>query len=140
MVRSFTSTVETRGNGQVIDLTPKVLEQIRRSGIREGTASLFVPGSTAGLTTIEYEPGVVRDLQDCFDRLVPRDLDYAHEQAWHDGNGHSHVRAALLGPSLVLPVSDGGPVLGTWQQVVLVDFDNGPRRRSWSITIMGEGA
>jgi secondary thiamine-phosphate synthase enzyme len=138
MVHSFTGTIETRGEGQVVDLTSHVLDFVARSGIRDGTASLFVPGSTAGLTTIEYEPGVVADLQSCFDRLVPRELDYAHERAWHDGNGHSHVRAALLGPSLVLPVSQGRPVLGTWQQVVLVDFDNKPRRRSWSITVMGE--
>jgi secondary thiamine-phosphate synthase enzyme len=138
MVHSHTDDVETRGEGHVIDLTSQVLEHVTRSGIREGTASLFVPGSTAGLTTVEYEPGVVSDLQDCFDRLVPRELNYAHEQAWHDGNGHSHVRAALLGPSLVLPIRDGRPLLGTWQQVVLVDFDNRPRRRSWSITVMGE--
>jgi secondary thiamine-phosphate synthase enzyme len=138
MVHTYIDNIETRGEGHVVDLTSHVLEHVARSGIRDGTASLFVPGSTAGLTTIEYEPGVVSDLRDCFDRLVPRELDYAHEQAWHDGNGHSHVRAALLGPSLVLPIRDGRPVLGTWQQVVLVDFDNRPRRRSWSITVMGE--
>jgi secondary thiamine-phosphate synthase enzyme len=138
MVRSFTRRLSTRGEGHVLDLTPTVLECIAESGIREGTASLFVPGSTAGLTTIEYEPGVVRDLSDCFDRLVPRDLEYAHEQAWHDGNGHSHVRAALLGPSLVLPIEDGRPLLGTWQQVVLVDFDNRPRERTWTLTAVGD--
>jgi len=138
MVLSHTLSVETSGDGQVIDLTSRVVELVRRSGVREGTVSLFVPGSTAGLTTLEYEPGVVGDLQDCFDRLVPRDLPYAHEQAWHDGNGHSHVRAALLGPSLVVPIRDGRPLLGTWQQVVLVDFDNRPRRRDWTATVMGE--
>lgn len=138
MVRTFTMSIETGGEGEVIDLTPAVLDCVRQSGIGDGTASLFVPGSTAGLTTIEYEPGVVSDLRDCFDRLVPRDLDYAHERAWHDGNGHSHVRAALLGPSLVLPIQSGQPVLGTWQQVVLVDFDNRPRNRRWSLTIIGE--
>jgi len=138
MVKNFTSQTQTRGEGHVVDLTPQVLEYVEQSGVRDGLASLFVPGSTAGLTTIEYEPGVVSDLQDCFDRLVPRGIDYAHERAWHDGNGHSHVRAALLGPSLVLPVSGGQPVLGTWQQVVLVDFDNKPRRRTWSLTMMGE--
>ena len=111
---------------------------IDESGISHGTASLFVPGSTAGLTTIEYEPGVVRDLADCFDRLAPREMTYAHERAWGDGNGHSHVRAALLGPSLVLPIQASRAVLGTWQQVVLVDFDNRPRRRTWTVTVMGE--
>jgi len=137
-VRSFDRAIETRGDAQIVDLTGEILACVEQAGIREGTASLFVPGSTAGLTTIEYEPGVVRDVQDCFDRLAPRELDYAHEQAWHDGNGHSHVRAALLGPSLVLPIRDGRPLLGTWQQVVLVDFDNKPRRRRYSITIIGE--
>ena len=138
MVETFTSTVRTRGEGDVIDLTPHLLELVERSGIRAGTVSLFVPGSTAGLTTIEYEPGVVQDLQQCFDRLVPREMAYAHEQAWHDGNGHSHVRAALLGASLVVPIAKGRPVLGTWQQVVLVDFDNKPRRRKWTATVIGE--
>jgi secondary thiamine-phosphate synthase enzyme len=100
--------------------------------------TIFTPGSTAGITTIEFEPGVVSDLQSLFDRIVPRDIPYAHEQAWHDGNGHSHVRAGLLGPSLVVPFEDGAPVLGTWQQVVLVDFDARPRERSWTATVMGE--
>lgn len=138
MVRSHTATVESSGEGQILDLTSQVAELVSRSGIQEGTVSLFVPGSTAGLTTLEYEPGVVSDLQDCFERLAPRDFPYAHEQAWHDGNGHSHVRAALLGPSLVLPVRAGRPLLGSWQQVVLVDFDNKPRRREWTATVMGE--
>jgi secondary thiamine-phosphate synthase enzyme len=137
-VRTFTHRLETRGEAQIVDLTRDVLASVAEAGITDGTASLFVPGSTAGLTTIEYEPGVVHDLQDCFERLAPRDLVYAHEEAWHDGNGHSHVRAALLGPSLVLPIMDGRPVLGTWQQVVLVDFDNKPRRRNWTLTVIGE--
>ena len=138
MVRTYTRRVESRGEGHVIDLTPDLLECVRDSGLRAGTASLFVPGSTAGLTTIEYEPGVVADLGDCFYRLAPREIDYAHELAWHDGNGHSHVRAALLGPSLVVPFEEARPILGTWQQVVLVDFDNRPRRRTWSLTLIGE--
>jgi secondary thiamine-phosphate synthase enzyme len=138
MIHSYTNQIESRGGGDVLDLTADLIDCVERSGISEGTASLFVPGSTAGLTTIEYEPGVVRDLQDCFERLAPRDIDYAHELAWHDGNGHSHVRAALLGPSLVLPIKGGRPLLGTWQQVVLVDFDNRPRKRRWSVTLIGE--
>ncbi|MEE8410566.1 MAG: secondary thiamine-phosphate synthase enzyme YjbQ [Myxococcota bacterium] len=137
-VRTFSKRTATRGDAQIVDLTEEVLACVEESGVREGTATVFVPGSTAGLTTIEYEPGVVEDLQGCFDRLVPTDLVYAHERAWHDGNGHSHVRAALLGPSLVLPIADGRPVLGTWQQVVLVDFDNKPRERTWSVTVMGD--
>ncbi len=138
IVRTFTLQVRTRGEGQVVDLTPELMRCVEQAGAREGTASVFVPGSTAGLTTVEYEPGVVRDLQDCFERLAPRDLVYAHEQAWHDGNGHSHVRAALLGPSLVVPVRDGRPVTGTWQQLVLVDFDNRARDRTWTVTVIGE--
>jgi secondary thiamine-phosphate synthase enzyme len=138
VVGSFTRRLSTRGEGHVVDLTADVIECVEASGVREGTASLFVPGSTAGLTTIEFEPGVVRDVGECFERLAPRDIEYAHEQAWHDGNGHSHVRAALLGPSLVLPVREGRPLLGTWQQVVLIDFDNGPRQRTWSVTVMGD--
>ena len=138
MVHSYTNQVSSRGGGEVLDLTSDLIDCVERSGISEGIASLFVPGSTAGLTTIEYEPGVVRDLQDCFERLAPQGIEYAHELAWHDGNGHSHVRAALLGPSIVLPVSGGKPVLGTWQQVVLVDFDNKARRRTWTLTLIGE--
>jgi secondary thiamine-phosphate synthase enzyme len=137
-VRTFTRKISTRGDAQILDVTPDILECVAEAGVSDGTVTAFVPGSTAGLTTIEYEPGVVEDLRDCFDRLVPVDLDYAHERAWHDGNGHSHVRAALLGPSLTVPIAGGAPVLGTWQQVVLVDFDNRPRQRTWSVTVIGE--
>jgi secondary thiamine-phosphate synthase enzyme len=138
LVRSYHRQVSSRGDAQIHDLTPELSSCIREAGLREGTATLFVPGSTAGFTTIEFEPGVVHDLQDLFERIAPRDLEYAHEQAWHDGNGHSHVRAGLLGPSLVVPVLEGAPVLGTWQQVVLVDFDVRPRERTWTVTLMGE--
>jgi secondary thiamine-phosphate synthase enzyme len=137
-IRTFTRRTHTRGEGEIKDLTGEVASCVAESGVREGTVTVFVPGSTAGVTTIEYEPGVVQDLADCFDRLAPRDLDYAHERAWHDGNGHSHVRAAVLGPSLVVPIIDGRPHLGTWQQLVLVDFDNRSRDRSWSVTVMGD--
>ena len=136
-VRTFKRRIRTRGEGDTLDLTEEITSCVAESGIREGTATIFVPGSTGGVTTLEFEPGVVRDLRDCFERLAPRDLAYAHEEAWHDGNGHSHVRAGLLGPSMVLPVEDGRPVLGTWQQVVLVDFDNRPRERDWVLTVMG---
>jgi secondary thiamine-phosphate synthase enzyme len=138
VVRCYDESVSTRGEGQIIDVTADVRKRVGESGIREGTVSLFVPGATAGLTTLEYEPGCVQDLTDCFDRLAPREAGYAHELAWHDGNGHSHVRAAVLGPSLVLPVRDGVPALGTWQQIVLIDFDNKPRARRWTLTVMGE--
>ena len=136
--QSFVRHLKTRGDNDIRDITDEVLNCVAEAGVRTGTATVFVPGSTAGLTTIEYEPGVVSDLAQCFDRLVPRDGRFAHEEAWHDGNGHSHVRAALLGPSLVLPIGEGKALLGTWQQVVLVDFDNRPRERSYSVTVIGE--
>ncbi len=136
-VVTYEEQVATRGDGDTKDITPAVARRVEESGVREGTATVFVSGSTAGVTTIEFEPGVVRDLRACFDRLAPRDIPYAHEQAWHDGNGHSHVRAGLLGPSLVVPIRNGRLALGTWQQIVLVDFDNRPRRRGWTLTVMG---
>ena len=113
----------------VIDLSQEVESAVRASGIRDGLVLLFVPGSTAALTTIEFESGVVEDLKQALERLVPRSISYQHDLAWGDGNGYSHVRSALVGPSLTLPVEEGRLVLGTWQQVVLLDFDNQPRRR-----------
>jgi secondary thiamine-phosphate synthase enzyme len=136
-VITYEERISTRGEGDTRDLTDEIGRLIVQSGVSEGTATVFVPGSTAGVTTIEHEPGVVRDLKDCFERLAPVDIPYAHEEAWHDGNGHSHVRAALLGPSVVVPIREGRLALGTWQQVVLVDFDNRPRKRTWTVTVMG---
>lgn len=130
--------VETHGEGHTLDLTARVQEAVARSALRAGTATVFVPGSTAGVTTLEFEPGAVADVADLFERLAPRGREYRHEQAWHDGNGHSHVRAALLGPSLTLPFADGRLLLGTWQQVVLIDFDNRPRRRQVHVQVLGE--
>lgn len=138
-VKTLVFRTPSRGDAHVHDLTAELVSCIRESGLQEGTATLFVPGSTAAFTTIEYEPGVVSDLQDLFDRIAPREIDYAHERAWHDGNGHSHVRAGLLGPSLVVPFQGSAPVLGTWQQVVLIDFDVRPRERTWTVTLMGNG-
>ena len=137
-VHSTSHTVETRGLGHTLDLTARVEEAIKGSGLTAGTVTLFVPGSTAGLTTLEFEPGVVEDVADLFERLAPRDAAYAHEKTWHDGNGFSHVRAALLGPSLTIPFADRRPALGTWQQVVLIDFDNRSRQRQLVIQVMGE--
>lgn len=137
-VHSTSHTVETRGLGHTLDLTARVEEAIKGSGLSDGTVTLFVPGSTAGLTTLEFEPGVVEDVSDLFERLAPRDAAYAHEKAWHDGNGFSHVRAALLGPSLTIPFANKRPTLGTWQQVVLIDFDNRSRQRQLVIQVMGE--
>jgi secondary thiamine-phosphate synthase enzyme len=129
---------ETRGDDDIQDLTRDVQALVDRHSLREGQVLIFVPGSTAGLTTIEFEPGLLRDLPAAFERLAPRGLRYHHEDTWHDGNGHSHVRASLLGPSLTVPVAAGTLVLGTWQQIVLIDFDNRPRRRELVVQLSGE--
>jgi secondary thiamine-phosphate synthase enzyme len=121
--------VETTSGTDVLDLTPEALELVEEAGVEEGMLLVFVPGSTAGVTTIEYESGAVADLKEAIERLAPRGIDYQHDRRWGDGNGYSHVRAALLGPSLTVPLVDGEPSLGTWQQIVLCDFDNRPRRR-----------
>jgi secondary thiamine-phosphate synthase enzyme len=138
MIHREELSLRTKGETQVLDLTESVRALVRKSGVREGTVHLFVPGSTAGLTTIEMEPGCVKDLKAALERVAPRDAHYDHNARWGDGNGFSHVRAALLGPSLTVPVGDGAPLLGTWQQVVLVDFDNRGRDRKVVATVMGE--
>jgi secondary thiamine-phosphate synthase enzyme len=130
--------VSTRGNGDVVDITRQVAEQIRTSGLKGGIVTLFVPSSTSALTTIEYESGAVHDLQNLFDQIAPPDADYRHNLRWGDGNGHAHIRHALLGPSLTIPFVEGCLTLGTWQQVVLVDFDNRPRSRSVVVQMLGE--
>ena len=134
-VLSFPTTAKT----DLIDITREVSRTIRESGIVEGQVLVFVPGSTAALTTIEYESGVVEDLREAVERLAPEGMSYRHDARWGDGNGYSHVRAALLGPSLTIPVIDGRPVLGAWQQVILCDFDNRPRKRQVVVQVSGEG-
>lgn len=120
------------------DITGQLARIVAGSKVVRGSAQLTAVGSTASLTTIEYEPGAVQDLKDAIRRLAPPDRSYAHEMTWHDGNGHSHVQAALLGPSLVVPIRDGRLRLGTWQQVVLINHDIHPRRRSVEVTVIGE--
>ena len=120
---------ETTAETDILDLTPEVGRFVAQSGVQEGWALLFVPGSTAALTTLEFESGAVRDLERAVERLAPRDAEYEHNLRWHDGNGYSHVRAALLGPSLSVPIIGGELATGTWQQIVLCDFDNKPRNR-----------
>jgi len=139
MIRTERIVLETGGRCDVLDLTPEVRRAVVESGIGEGQVTVFVVGSTAAVTTIEFEPGLRRDLPELLDRLVPPGR-YHHDATWGDGNGHSHLRAALLGPSLSVPVLDGEPALGTWQQVVLVDLDVRPRRREVVIQVTGEGA
>ncbi len=133
-----TVAVPTRGNAHMVDLTPLVQAVIERHRYREGHAVLFVVGSTAALTTIEFEPGLQQDLPAALERIAPRGIPYAHEQTWHDDNGHAHVRASLVGPSLVVPFDDGRLLLGTWQQVVLIDFDTRPRQREVVVQLAGE--
>lgn len=130
--------VETKGFTDILDITPQVEQVVSASGVQSGIVLAFTPGSTAGLTTIEYEPGAVSDLKDAVARIAPEGIAYAHDARWGDGNGFSHVRAALLGPSLSLPVRGGALVTGTWQQVVLVDFDNRPRSRRVEVQVLGD--
>lgn len=136
-VRTFSLEVPTTDGTDIVDLTGSVSEAVRETGIREGLLTLFIAGSTASLTTIEYEPGVVNDLRRAIERLFPRDQVYEHDRRWGDGNGYAHVRAAFLKPSLTIPVKGGCPQLGTWQQIVLCDFDNRPRRRQILGQVMG---
>lgn len=138
LIRDFTLEFETQGFCHVTDVTRQVQECVDKSGVRAGQVTLFTMGSTAGVTTLEFEPGCVRDLRDLFDRLAPPTRDYHHEQTWHDGNGFSHMRAALLKPSLTVPLERGQLRLGTWQQLVLVDFDNKPRKRSLAVQVLGQ--
>ncbi len=137
-VKSYEILLSTTAGTDILDLTPMVSGHVKESEISNGAVLLFVPGSTAALTTIEYESGVVNDLKKAIDRLAPRDLYYEHNERWGDGNGYSHVRAALLGPSLNIPLIGGRLILGTWQQIVLLDFDNRPRKRRVVMQIMGE--
>lgn len=135
--RTYEITLSTKGLGDTHDITDQVAGSIEESGLKTGVATVFVPGSTAGVTTIEFEPGAVADLKAAFERMAPQGIRYAHNDRWGDGNGFSHVRAALLGPSVTVPFVDGKLVLGTWQQIVLVDFDNRPRKRRVVIQVMG---
>lgn len=130
--------VKSRGETDIIDISGRVGEVVSRSGIRTGTAHVFVVGSTAAITTIEYEPGLKEDLPAALERIAPKNAEYRHHLRWGDYNGHSHVRASILGPSLTVPVKDGEPVLGTWQQVILVELDVRPRTRRIVVTVTGE--
>ncbi|MCX8160393.1 MAG: secondary thiamine-phosphate synthase enzyme YjbQ [Candidatus Saccharicenans sp.] len=131
-------TVTTRGHNDIKDLTPEVQRRLQSSGLKEGQALVFVQGSTAGVTTIEYEPGLVEDLSELLEKLVPSDRVYRHDETWGDANGFSHLRASLLGPSLLVPFAGGRLQLGTWQQIILVDFDNRPRTRNILLQFVGE--
>lgn len=124
--------------GEVIDLTEKVSTAVRGSGLQAGIVVVFAPGATAAVTTIEHEPGLVNDIKAALERIAPERMEYAHDKRWGDGNGHSHIRASLLGPSLTVPFSGGSLMLGTWQQIVFLELDNRPRMRSIILQILGE--
>ena len=130
--------ISTKGRGDIIDISGNIEKEVRKSSFESGVVCAFVPGSTAALTTVEFEPGLIKDIKSLFERIAPENLLYGHEQTWHDGNGHSHVRASLLGPSLTVPFKEGALLLGTWQQIILVDFDNRTRHRKIVLQIIGE--
>jgi secondary thiamine-phosphate synthase enzyme len=131
-------SLATKGFTDIHDLTSQINNVLKRVGLQSGVVTVFVSGSTAGVTTIEYEPGLLKDLPAAFEKFAPMNVRYQHDDTWGDGNGYAHVRAALLGPSLVVPFANGDLLLGTWQQIVLVDFDNRPRRREVVLQFMGE--
>jgi secondary thiamine-phosphate synthase enzyme len=138
MVHSSTLRISTNGDNDVHNLTDQVERILRNSKISSGVITVFVPGSTAGVTTIEFESGAVSDLKKAVNRLIPSTIHYDHDARWGDGNGYAHVRAAFLGPSLSIPITGSAMQLGTWQQIILVDFDNRPRERTVIVHVMGE--
>ena len=138
MVVTKRISLSTKGECDIVDITPQVEREVAEAGINSGVVTLFVAGSTAGVTTIEFESGLLADFQSMWQRTVPKNIPYNHDRRWGDGNGYSHVRASLLGASLVVPFNDKRLTLGTWQQIVLVDFDKRPRSRQVVLQIMGE--
>lgn len=138
MIFTAEISLQSRGDTDIIDITAKVAQQVAESNISRGTVNLFVAGSTAGITTIEFESGLVADIRNMWERLIPRNVSYDHDRRWGDDNGYSHVRAALLGASLVVPFDNGQMLLGTWQQIVVIDFDARPRLRKIIVQLAGE--
>jgi secondary thiamine-phosphate synthase enzyme len=130
--------LNTKGDTDIINITSQVSDALKGTGLKNGTLTVFINGSTAGITTVEYEPGLVDDLKAFFEKIAPKNGSYEHNNRWHDGNGYAHVRASLLGPDISVPFMDGAPRLGTWQQIIFIDFDNRPRSRELTVQIMGE--
>ena len=137
-VKTKQLSIHTRGEGDILDVTSKVADAVVETRLRNGIVTVFVPGSTGALTTIEYEPGVLKDLPNMLERIAPKNLVYEHEKRWHDGNGHSHVRASLIGPSLTVPFTNGRLTLGTWQQIIFMELDVRSRARNLILQIIGE--
>jgi len=138
MIKTEEIKFETRGNGTIVDLTEDIAGAVRNSGAAAGTVTIFTPSATSGLTTIEHEPGLLKDLPEFFEKIIPSNVSYKHDETWHDGNGFSHLRSALIGPDLTVPFAGGKLILGTWQQIVFLDFDNRSRSRRVIVQIMGE--
>ncbi|MCS7117395.1 MAG: secondary thiamine-phosphate synthase enzyme YjbQ [Thaumarchaeota archaeon] len=136
-VATYEFKLRTKGEGDVLDVTDQVIDAVNRSGVREGVANVFVTGSTAAISTMEYEPGLVEDLPRMLERIAPKSETYKHHLRWGDDNGHSHVRATIIGPSVTIPVNRNRPVLGTWQQVVLIELDTRSRERALVVTVIG---
>lgn len=137
-IETYSISVSTRGNCEIVDITDKVSELIINNNFNEGNVLLFAGGSTAGITTIEYEPGLLKDYPKFFERIAPVNINYEHDNTWYDGNGHSHIRAAIQGASLTVPFSKGIVLLGTWQQIIFVDFDNRSRKREITVQVTGK--
>lgn len=137
-VLTKTIQVKSKGEPDIIDITDQTAQIIEESKIENGLVTIFVSGSTAAVTTIEYEPALRSDFPEMLERVAPKDLEYKHDNTWHDGNGHSHVRASLIGPSLTVPIIDGKMALGTWQQIVLLELDTGPRSRNIILQFIGD--
>jgi secondary thiamine-phosphate synthase enzyme len=137
-VQSITFSIGTAGFTDMHDITGRAVRFVASSGVKDGTLTVFIPGATAGVTTIEFEDGALEDLKNAISRMAPEGIHYAHDARWGDGNGFAHVRAAMLGPSLAVPILHGRLGLGTWQQIILVDFDNRPRERSVILQVLGE--
>jgi secondary thiamine-phosphate synthase enzyme len=137
-VVSKTIKVSSKGEDDIIDITEELSSLVKQSTIENGTVTVFISGSTAAITTIEYEPGLIHDFPEMVSRIVPNDIEYKHDNTWHDGNGHSHVKASLIGPSLTVPIVYGKLALGTWQQIVLLEMDTRARNRNVILQIMGE--
>ncbi len=138
MITTETLSLSTKGHTDILDITPQVERCVQSLSFKNGIVTIHVLGSTAAITTCEYEPGLVKDLKEIFQQLIPEGRRYHHDKAWHDGNGYAHLRASLIGPSLTLPFQNKTLMLGTWQQIILIDFDNRPRERKLVLQFVGE--
>ncbi|UCG62114.1 MAG: YjbQ family protein [Candidatus Zixiibacteriota bacterium] len=138
MVKTEEIKFNTSGPGDIVDVTAEVQKAVRKSGLQSGTVTVFAPGSTTGITTIEYEPGLLKDVPELMEKLIPSDRAYQHDETWHDGNGFSHLRSALIGSDMTVPFVGGKLLLGTWQQIVFLEFDNRARNRHVILQMIGE--